>query len=224
MNLSNMAHNGWMRFALLFLVPLAFAGCSDSHSSTDGSVGDADPCADGACVDTGVPPATYDSCDVPSDCVLTANTCCGVCGAPTRSDVAAVNADMTMDYYLDVACPAARTAPPPCPDCAGMPNPNLIVTCIDSRCRVVDLASDPPYAECTADSDCIVRARDCCECGADLSPFNLVAIAASELSSFEGLVCDPMSACPECAPVYPTDIGAACNDGFCALAMMMSMP
>jgi hypothetical protein len=210
---------------LCLLSLLVFAGCSDSHGSgdsgVDGSVDDSG--TDGSDRDTGTPPA-YDECAAPSDCVLTANTCCGVCGAPTRDDVAAVNVDMRMDYYLDVACPEARTAPPPCPDCPSALNPNLFATCTGGACAVVDLATDPGYAECVEDSDCIVRARDCCECGADVSLPNLVAIAGAQRAAFEAVVCDPGTGCPECAPAYPEEIGAACNMGVCALTEMMSMP
>lgn len=192
-----------------------------SGSYLEGDCGHLDPMCEG--IDAGVPPPPrYDSCSVTSDCVLTANTCCGVCGRPTADDVDAVRMDRAMDYYLDVACPEARDGAIDCPDCPSALNPGLVATCDAStggRCEVVDIDNDPSLAGCASDSDCVVRVPDCCECGADTSPFRLIAVAADSRGALERLVCDPDSGCPECAPVYPEGASAVCDGGLCRVVI-----
>jgi len=130
-----------------------------------------------------------------------------------------------MNYYLEVACPEAGAgSPPDCPDCPAALNPNLLATCTGERCVVVDLSAPGPLTRCTDDVDCIVRARDCCECGADVGVPNLVALHVDQRAQYESVVCDPDTACLECEPVYPDGVSAACNAGYCELVAMMSTP
>jgi len=186
-----------------------------------------DPICEGFSPDAGGPPPTpgYTLCDVPSDCVVTANTCCGVCGRPTAGDVAAVNGDRQSDYYLDVACPEARAEPPICPGCASMPNASLVAGCDLTRtCSLVDIENDRDLVGCTTDDECIVRVPDCCECGADTSIGNLVAIHRDRRADLEAIVCDPGTGCLECAPMYPSDVTAVCASGLCRLVGMGTAP
>jgi len=40
-------------------------------------------------------------------------------------------------------------------------------------------------------------------------------VSISDESLFQPLVCDPLQACPECAPVYPPEYSADCSGGHC---------
>lgn len=40
-----------------------------------------------------------------------------------------------------------------------------------------------------------------------------MGIATVAERDYADLVCDPDQACPECAPVYPTEVTVACNAG-----------
>jgi hypothetical protein len=102
---------------------------------------------------------------------------------------------------------------PPC-GCTSSENPNLVATCESRICVKIDIR-DHVVSECSEDSDCRVRATDCCECGADVNAESLVAVGRG--GGYEELVCPPSWACPECEPVYPPDVGARCNGGNCIL-------
>lgn len=202
---------------------LVSSGCSDSHTnadggdvdggSVDGGATDAGPRRDGGTRDSGT--AAWADCTMPSECVLRANSCCGVCGAPTIGDVDAVNSDRTTEHFNEV-CPMPET----CPDCPSALNPELIATCRAGRCAPIDVG-DHGVTGCTSDLECVVRVPDCCPCGADTSPWNLIALRADELAAYEALVCDPAMACLECEPAYPADVSAVCGaDGHCELLML----
>ncbi len=125
-----------------------------------------------------------------------------------------------MDYYLDVACPMARMGPVDCPACAGMLNPNLVATCGGGgRCEVVDVENDGSLSSCETSEDCVVRVPDCCECGADVSAYRLIAIRATAVGDYGALVCDPDTGCPDCAPVYPPEVTAECVGGSCRIVI-----
>jgi len=179
-----------------------------------------DPYCEG--IDGGAPPPpepTYFSCAVPSDCTLASNTCCGTCGRPSLADFDAINASLTEEYYLLVVCPEARTEPVPCPECAVAPNPNLQATCDLGRCEGIDVETDPDLSACATDADCVVRVPDCCECGADTSPYNLIALSTSGLSEYLTSVCDPDTGCDGCLPTYPAEAEALCISGACRVVV-----
>ena len=67
----------------------------------------------------------------------------------------------------------------------------------------------------SADTDCRLRANECCECGADVTATNVLSV--SDPAAVEGLLCDPGTGCPECAPVYPDTVAAACEAGRCVV-------
>lgn len=151
-------------------------------------------------------PSDFTHCSVPSDCVLRPTSCC-VCGAPELDEVAAVNADHAQEY-VDAICPGG----PACA-CPSAPNPNLLATCVEGTCRAIDVREDDA-SSCTSDDDCRVRATACCECGANTSPGTLIAVRSD--GSYSTLVCDPGTACDECAPVYPPEATTSCESGNCA--------
>ena len=152
------------------------------------------------------------ACDFPSDCVVTANTCCGECGEPTLAGSTAVN-QASLSDYRDLLC----ADNPVCPRCAVMPNPELVATCEANECRAVDIGMEA-MTQCSSDAECVIRTTDCCECGGATDPGSLIAIRADAEGAYTSLICDPGFGCPECLPVYPDDAVATCNAGRCTVA------
>lgn len=184
----------------------------DPHAdpdATDISTDDADVSEDPGEEETVV---DFTVCTVPSECVFAIIDCCGPCGEPSLSDYDAINAE-----YLDEHHAVVCTDPDPiCPGCAVMPNPELITTCdATGHCLGLDTGAED-LSLCTVDEDCRIRARDCCECGASMSYDNLIAIRTDAEAEYSDLVCDPDTGCFECAPEYPGDVQAVCDDdGHC---------
>jgi hypothetical protein len=222
-----------LRIRLPFLLPvllpfsistvLVLFGCGESHAPGDagGDSGRGDGAVPDARTDGGA--TDYYACEYVTDCVLSSRTCCGVCGRPTASDVESVNSESVDAYWVDVACPeSVDPMPIVCPECAQMPNPNLVPACDarpdGGRCVVLDIET-PTYATCSAADDCMIRASACCECGADVSPGALVAISRDSLSSYLAAVCDPRADCAACAPIYPDDVTADCVGGLCQVVL-----
>lgn len=152
-------------------------------------------------------------CTTPSECTLAANDCCGPCGTPTLDDYDAILTSRAAAHQHAV-CPAPD---PACPDCVVMDDPNLGATCNAGRCEEYDVRQ-LPLSACTSDDACVLRTRDCCECGASTDPTNLVAIRGDARVEYASLLCDDLGACPPCEPIYPTDVEAYCaDDGHCAI-------
>jgi hypothetical protein len=171
----------------------------------------------GAEVDAGG--VDWGACAVPSECILSANTCCGVCGMPELGDVDGVHRERTAEHYLAV-CPDSADGPIDCPDCPVALNPDLIPTCAAGRCAVIDVGMEA-LSECSDDSECVVRVPDCCPCGADTSPYRLIALRGDRVGDYEARVCDPGTGCPECEPMYPADVRAICGaEGHCQIELI----
>jgi hypothetical protein len=153
-------------------------------------------------------------CTVNSDCVLVPVSCCGTCGAPTATDVLAINSD-SIQLQSDLAC--ANQAVPGCPLCAAEPNGSLLAQCVQGSCEVFDVRASPVSA-CETAQECVLRVAACCECGAAMNVSSLIALNADQLSSYAQLVCDSTADCMDCAPVYPSDITIDCISGHCQLA------
>ena len=151
-------------------------------------------------------------CSSHADCTLVSASCCGSCGAPTSADVVALRVDAVATHRMSV-CGSGVVA---CPACATMANPDLFASCQNSVCTVVDLLASS-LTSCTTNADCALRAAACCECGAPMDVWNLVALAGSGSSEFAAMVCDPGTACDECMPVYPVAPAPACSAGHCRL-------
>jgi hypothetical protein len=214
------------RSVLIFWFAVAVvpaAGCYDGGSSSPGDAVEdtaADPAGDDIVADPDVPAdpgADEDAgpdgsaCAVPSECVLAIVDCCGPCGLPALADYDAVNEEFVDEHFAAVC-----TDPDPiCPACGVFPNPELMATCEAGRCTGVDIGAED-ITRCTDGSECRVRAAECCECGASMSPDNLVAIRADAVMDYTALLCDPDQGCLECMPVYPVDVQARCGeDGHC---------
>ena len=147
----------------------------------------------------------FAACSEPGSCVLAQNGCCGVCGAPTLADVTAVNAARVAEFRASTCTDPAPT----CPGCASMNDPNLQAFCRGGRCTAVDLRNDALSA-CATDADCQLRYEACCECGAS-GDFNIVAIRGDKSGAYSAERCPSSTACPECAPFYPSTLRAACD-------------
>lgn len=148
-------------------------------------------------------------CSEPSECVVTPNTCCGECGEATLAGSTAVN-EAREPELRERLC----ADPIACPDCVSATNPALVATCNAARCAVVDV-SRLPLAACGTDDDCVLRTRDCCECGGATDPSSLIALRPDGLIDYLGLVCDTGTICDDCVPSYPAEVDAACIEGVC---------
>lgn len=180
-------------------------GCS--YVCPSGFVNDAicDPAA--SCGDFASP------CARNADCTLAIDDCCGPCGLTTLDAVDPILASRAADHMRAV-CPRPDDAI--CPGCASMDNPSLLALCREARCQELDVRQ-LPLSACTTDADCTLRTRDCCECGGGTGPSSLIAVRTDARGEYGTLVCDDL-ACPECEPVYPTDVEAYCEtDGHCAV-------
>ncbi len=105
----------------------------------------------------------------------------------------------------------------PCPPCEAPGFNPRVPTCDDTnRCVPFDITRSE-YAVCETDADCRVRTKECCECGGSTDLPFLVAVSRRG-PSFEELVCPEGLGCLDCAPAYPDEVRARCDEGFCALA------
>ena len=155
--------------------------------------------------------AAWAICSHNSECKIKPNSCCDTCGKPRLDDVDAVN-DQHSDEHFHAVCPK----PVPCPKCGTANNPNLVATCTESTCKALDV-TQRSVSSCASDDDCKLRVTACCECGGSTARNDLIAIASAAESDYAALVCDEGQACPECAPIYPSDVEAYCSAGHCAL-------
>jgi hypothetical protein len=178
------------------------AGGGGSAGSGGGSVGSGG---------SGGSAQVFDDCSGPGQCVLAGNTCCGVCGAPAVTDMAAVN-NTLFDEYRTYICPM----PTGCPECATQLNPNLFAYCEASKCIAADVTMHA-FSECTTAADCSLRhGMECCEsCAGDA--YDLVALNANGKTEIYQTVCDPLASCPDCAPNYPPEYKADCMAGRCVV-------
>ncbi|MFT5353739.1 MAG: hypothetical protein ACI9KE_000939 [Polyangiales bacterium] len=193
----------------LFSLVLA---CSSSTAVQDAAVTDV-PGRDTPSTDAPTPDARFGECLVPTDCFLLPESCCGSCGQPSRTDIDSVPL-AGVDAQRSMAC----AEPVPCPACEGQPDVTLLADCSMASCTVFDL--DPPngpppgLSACEDDTDCIIRAAECCECGATITEETVVALNVEIRGGYEPFVCEPGTGCPECAPLYPDNLVARCiGDG-----------
>ncbi len=157
---------------------------------------------------SGAAGAAWDSCGLTSQCVVRPESCCGDCGAATRDDIIALNQDYVQAYASN------NCANVDCPGCYAPTDPTLLATCSSGSCTVVDLM-EHPSTECLSADDCRIRTNDCCECNGGVTQEHLIAINIAFESAFSSLVCDPVTACPDCMPVYPENVKADCVAGRC---------
>lgn len=200
-----------MRMTLLSAFLIA---CSTSSEPGDGGASDAPrsdvPGLDAPTLtDTGFD-ATGLECMEPNDCVLLPRSCCGSCGQPTRDDIDSVYVGL-VDAQRAEAC----AEPVPCPDCEGIPDPTLLPDCSMSTCTFLDLnppsGPAPSLSACETSDDCVIRAAECCECGATINGQTVVALNREQRGFYDRYVCEDDIGCPECAPAYPDNIVAECR-------------
>ena len=194
-------------------------GAADTLSDDGGAADGADDQAGDSGEEGDGPGPDWAACRVPSDCVIVSNGCCDTCGMPTLADVDAVNKSFLAEHY-DAVCGVPN---PMCPECVTMLNPELIATCRDGFCLALDVGADEITA-CTSSEDCVIRTPECCECGADMTLGVLIAIRSDSRSDLEELVCDPDVDCAMCAPVYPDNVEAVCDDDYSLLTSERSAP
>ena len=144
------------------------------------------------------------TCTVATDCSVVPRSCCGSCGTAASGDARAV---LTESWHGSSRCSGVS-----CPRCHAEPDPALVAYCAAGTCRALDLHTSA-MTRCTADSDCIVRPRGCCDCAASA----WVAVRADQSTAYQSRVCRPAIACPQCVG-DPPPLRAVCGEGHCALA------
>jgi hypothetical protein len=171
----------------------------------------------------------YDACKVPSDCMITGTSCCGLCDSAniTPNDLLAYNKQfagllqcgITLDVAAGGSASAGAAAPIACAPCAA-PQPGqgtlkyFVPDCVAGQCAVQDLRTSPVTA-CKASTECKLRqGTGCCEgCGGS------DVFSVRNDGSFEKLVCgDQPVACPACEPAPISGI-PFCLDGRCTVAI-----
>lgn len=150
-------------------------------------------------------------CEQPSECTTTAVECCAPCREHELEDVTGIRRDAE-STYRDALCEDVGA----CPPCAPPPAPYLIATCNARACTAIDTRR-LLLSQCSRDEECRVRATECCECGADTSPENLIALRIDGEGDYLNLVCDDDAICDDCVPTYPDTHEAFCDAGTCAV-------
>ena len=153
---------------------------------------------------------SFSACTLTSECLVRPQSCCGACGAAVRGDAIAMRLDAQY-AYMQAYCADAG-----CPACWRPQDPTLLATCASSTCTLVDL-STLPLTSCTANSDCRLRTKSCCECGGAIDTDSLIAIRVGAEADYMGLACDVQHACDNCLPPLPWGARAECVEGRCAV-------
>jgi hypothetical protein len=167
----------------------------------------------------------FDSCKVPTDCVVTGTGCCGICDGAgiTEHDLIAYNRQYTnvfeCGFALDIAGggtgSAGAAAPIACAPCPLPPAGEgtlkyFVPNCIAGQCVVEDLRKSPVTA-CKTSNECKVRnGTGCCEGCNGGDP-----VAVRNDGSFEKLVCSPSSVCAGCLPEPSSAVPYCGQDGHC---------
>lgn len=154
---------------------------------------------DGGANDGG-PSPDVTACKAAGECVIVPHSCCGQCGAATKSDMEAINATKLSAYRQSCAGT-------PCPACFMQQDPNLQAVCVAGACKPLVVNADAMSA-CTTSADCQLRFAECCECGAT---GGLIALAKGKLAAYHDAICAPDATCGKCLPLYPADAVAVCN-------------
>lgn len=155
----------------------------------------------------------FNQCTGPAQCVLTFPGCCAWCGAATLDAVVAIHKDNLGAFHT---LKRSECSPEEaCLRCAPLNGPHLFAYCDQGRCKAAS-ARMHEVGACVNDSDCKLRVgAECCEPCFEAGLYDLTAVNNS--SSLESLVCDPMADCPACAPQYPPELAAFCDNGQCAV-------
>lgn len=158
------------------------------------------------------------SCRSGADCLITSRACCSACGDPQVSDTIALNVNSQPAWRQTFGIECQETQ---CP-CASPPagSGTVDALCEAGTCTAVNLAQ---YKECLKDDECIVRTKDCCQCGGTVNDlYAMVAVNGSFSQSYSALVCPSGAAnCEGCqAPQFIPEVHARCDltGGYCYLS------
>lgn len=167
------------------------------------------------CTRRGCPPAEPDftRCESPVECIITKNTCCGVCGAPDLEDLQGVNSAHVQDLDAHL-CGEPR---PDCPECVMMPpRGNYIAICERAQCLVVDHHQSFTYDRCRADHDCQIAANRCCTpCNQPYTAFNATAVSTDANLQLRRRLCAGAT-CEPCNDPRPAPtVEAYCENNRC---------
>jgi hypothetical protein len=154
--------------------------------------------------------AGFASCSLSTECVVRSESCCGDCGAASRTDMIAIARGSVGPYSLSICRDSG------CPACYRPQDPTLLARCENASCTVVDLLA-LPLTECSSDLDCRLRTASCCECGGNVSMDALIAVRKDAEPALQRLICDPNVGCDACLPQYPEHARAACFTGRCTV-------
>jgi hypothetical protein len=207
--------------------PFVWGGCGGNANRYDSQA---------ACEAACPGPVNVFSCKVPSDCMLTTPSCCGVCDSPNLTTQNFVSYNKN---YAGLPCGVTANTIPIGGSGAGFPNPGgspgvgapvacpscpvpapgtgtlkyFVPDCVMGQCVVDDLRTSAVTA-CKTNTDCKLRnGTGCCEgCGGD----DYVAVRKD--GSFEKLVCGGLQPpCAACLPQPPINAVAWCdvNVGHC---------
>lgn len=149
--------------------------------------------------------AAGDSCLTSLDCVVAPRSCCGTCGGATRGDAVAVSLGR-LSQQREEACAESVG----CDACVQPNDPELVATCDQGECVLVDLDTRPEISSCDVPEDCKLRFAGCCECAnADTTPILAIHVGADD--AYRALTCAPSQGCPECEPTFPGSVLAGCD-------------
>jgi hypothetical protein len=150
------------------------------------------------------------ACHLASDCLVLPRTCCGQCGAATPAD------SIALSRQWNQAHPYQCTGGSGCPDCFTEPDSSLVPICRAGTCEAL-FVSASPLSRCTANDQCVVRAAQCCECGAR----QWLAVRRDRRDDLSSLMCSGTS-CPACVGNPPANRIPVCEHGHCVVSSIGS--
>jgi hypothetical protein len=164
----------------------------------------------GAAGSAGSAGVDWSACDGPGQCVIAAPGCCGdPCGQPPLTAYDGVNEAYLQDHH-DATCDSDGGVG--CPGCMSQRDPHFGARCNAGHCQPFDIRD---YAQCTTDSDCMLRfGVGCCPGGCDLG--QIVSVSKDAETKLTDWMCGPNP--PPCASCpMPSGYLPACINGVCGV-------
>lgn len=188
--------------------PFIYGGCEGNENNFE----TLEACS-ASCAGAGMTDPT--ACEQPTDCIITAMTCCGGSAMPTLRDVTAINRGSL----------EAFTQPCQLVDCAstlGPIPPQIGATCSAGHCVAFDVR-EMPLTECVDSNECLLRNGLSCCPGCGTQPNSWVALRSD--ADLGDLICgDGPIACDACVAVPDPNTHALCLDGRCEVVQTVSTP